>query len=176
MKNLLIFLSLLLVTKLYAQPNCPIFPKAKKQNNHFWSSTYTTFGANTGLYKGKPAADGSTIFSGTTVHLGVSQCFKKRLVTHTLLSFAQGSVISNDAEGLSIGFYLGATYFFKKSFSGYGVAGTLNGYGEQTHHAIHLVYAKNNRKTYGYYELGGGFIGKNYFVNFGVKVGILVFK
>jgi hypothetical protein len=176
MKNLLIYLSLALITNLYAQTNCPIFPKAKKQNNHFFGNTYTTFGANTGLYKGKPAADGSTMFSGNTAHLGVSQCFKKRFVTHTLLSFAHRSIISNDRGGLSIGFYLGATYFFQKSFSGFGIAGTLSNYGELTHNAIHLVYPKNNKKTYNYYEIGGGFIGKNYFVNLGIKVGVLVFK
>lgn len=177
MKNFLLSLSLFLVAELHAQTNCPIFPKSKKQNHHFWGNTYTSFGANGGLYKGAAAADGTTLFDGSAAHLGVSQSVKNRLVLHSLLSFAHGTGIKkSDGNSLSIGFCLGTTYFFQKSFSGFGVSGTLSNYGEAMHNAIHLVYAKSNRKIYNYYEIGGGFVGKNYFVNAGVKIGVRVYK
>ena len=177
MKNLLLFLSIFLVSELYGQANCPIFPKSKKNNNRFWGNTYTSFGANIGLYKGEAAADGTTHYDGTAAHLGISQSIKKRFASHASLSFAHGTGIAiQDGNVLNLGISLGAAYFFQKSFSGFGISATLSNYGAATHNAIHLVYAKTNKKIYNCYEIGGGFAGKNYFVNIGVKIGILVYR
>ncbi len=177
MKNFLLSLALFLVAELHAQVNYPVFPKSKKQNKHFFSNTYTSFGANIGLYKGEAAADGTTLYDGSAAHFGISQCIKNRFVLHSLLSLAYGTGIKKpDGNILSLGFCLGAAYFFQKSFSGFGVSGTLSNYGNATHNAIHLVYAKTNKKIYNCYEIGGGFAEKNYFFNVGVKIGVLVYK
>ena len=175
MKNLVFILVFALAMESYAQVNCPIFPKAKKKDSHFFSNTYTTFGANLGYYKGEMDINGKTIHPAGTAHLGISQCFKRRFVSHTLLSFAHGANIS-DSEGLGIGFLLGADYFFKQSFSGFGIGASLSSYGQGAQQTFHFIYATKNQKNFNAYYLGSGFWNKNYFLTVGIKIGVLVFK
>lgn len=175
MKNLTLIFILLLGLETRAQVNCPIFPKAKKQYTHFFGNTYTSFGGDLNYFRRKVTNDSTATSSAVMAHLGVSQCFKKRLVTHTLLSFARGKSI-NASEGLSIGFLLGADYFFKQSFTGFGIGASLSAYGEGTHKTFHLIYTNKNKKFFNAYQFNAGFVGKNYFIGIGAKFGVLVFR
>ena len=169
MKNLVFIFVLVLATEVSAQVNCPIFPKAKKQNTHLLGNTYTSLSLQAGMNKGKIALDGTRFYAAFIGSFGVTQCIKKRTVTHTFLSFEY-------YDGLNIGGFFGVDYFFKESFSGLGLGASVSGYGTAPYTALNLVYGKKDKKYFNAYYLGGGFVGKNYFFALGMKIGVLVFK
>ena len=169
MKNLILLFTLLFGFEMRAQINCPIFPKAKKQNTHFFSGTYTSLSAQAGIYEGKTISNSMSVHPLYIGSFGVTQCIKKRIVTHTLLSFEY-------YDGLNIGGLFGVDYFFKESFSGFGAGASISGYGTSAYKALNLVYGKRDRKFFNAYYLGGGFVGENYFFAIGIKIGVLVFR
>lgn len=175
MKNLIFIFALALATEVSAQVNCPIFPKAKKQNTHFFSRTYTTLAVQAGVYNGKIITNSMSIDPAYIGSFGITQCIKTKVVTHTFLSFAHGDAIGT-SEGLAIGGFFGIDYFFKEAFSGFGMGASVSGYGTSAHNALNLVYGKKDKKYFNSYYLGGGFVNKNYFFSIGMKIGVLVFK
>ena len=169
MKNLILLFTLLFGFEMRAQINCPIFPKAKKQNTHFFSGTYTSLALQAGMNERKTTLDKPRFYFAAIGSFGVTQCIKKRIVTHTLLSFEY-------YDGLNIGGFFGVDYFFKESFSGFGMGASISGYGTAAYKALNLVYGKKDRKFFNAYYLGGGFVGENYFFAIGMKIGVLVFR
>lgn len=169
MKNLILLFTILLSFETKAQVNCPIFPKAKKQKTHFFSGTYTSLALQAGMNERKRNLNQPRFYFAAIGSFGVTQCIKKRIVTHTLLSF-------ESYDGLNIGGLFGVDYFFKESFSGFGMGASISGYGTSAYKAMNLVYGKKDRKFFNAYYLGGGFVGEKYFFSIGMKVGVLVFR